>query len=252
MSPPDLASVLDAESGLTCVVGAGGKKTTLYALADLLDGPVGSGRPVVTATVRIPIFDAEVADVVVTDDPETALAAADRFPVGLVPERERDDRYRGYDPETVGGLAGVHDGALLVKADGARSRWLKAPNEREPQIPEAADTVVPVASARVVGEPLTEERVHRPDRVADIAGCDPGERIGPDDVAAVLASDRGGLKNVPESATAIPVVNMVDSPELETVGREIAGEVLACAPDSVPRVVLARMVADDPVVAVVE
>jgi hypothetical protein len=51
-----LPEALAAESGLTCVVGAGGKKTTLYTLADRLD------RAVVTATVRIPIFDAEVAD----------------------------------------------------------------------------------------------------------------------------------------------------------------------------------------------
>jgi probable selenium-dependent hydroxylase accessory protein YqeC len=246
----NLSSALDAESGLTCVVGAGGKKTTLYALADRLAESVGRDRPVVTATVRIPIFDAEVEEVVVTEDPVAALGAVERFPVGLAPERERADRYRGYEPETVANLAAAHDGPVLVKADGARTRWLKAPNEREPQIPAGADTVIPVASARVVGEPLSEERVHRPERVAGVAGCERGDEIRPEDVAAVLASREGGLKDVPEGATAIPVVNMVDSPDLESVGREIAEEVLARAPDSVARVVLARMVADDPVVEV--
>ena len=253
---PDLPDALDAETATTCVVGAGGKKTALYALASRL------GRrawPVVTATVRIPIFDPEVAGVVVTDDPAAALEAAldapdaaDRFPLGLVPERERDDRYRGYDPEEVAALADVHDGALLVKADGARSRWLKAPDECEPQVPEAADTVVPLASARVVGEPLTDERVHRPERVAAVTDREVGEEIRPEDVAAVLASDEGGLKRVPEAATAIPVVNMVDSPELEATARDIAAEVLARAPETVSRVVLTRLVADKPVVAVVE
>jgi probable selenium-dependent hydroxylase accessory protein YqeC len=246
----NLPEALDAEVGLTCVVGAGGKKTTLYALADRLDGATGSD-PVVTATVRIPIFDGEVAEVVVTEDPASALDAADRFPLGLVPEREREDRYRGYDPETVTALAAAHDGPVLAKADGARTRWLKAPNEREPQIPRAADTVIPIASARVVGEPLSEESVHRPERVAGVTGCERGDEIRSEDVAAVLASDEAGLKDVPEGATVIPVVNMVDSSDLEAVGREIADEVLARAPDSVARVVLTRMVADDPVVAVV-
>jgi probable selenium-dependent hydroxylase accessory protein YqeC len=257
MSEP-LPATLGAETGLTCVVGAGGKKTTLYALADRLAG-AGTGsdparRPIVTATVRIPIFDDEVVAVVVTDDPAAALRGADpeQFPLGLVAERERADRYRGYDPETVGDLAAAHDGPVLVKADGARTRWLKAPNEREPQIPAAADTVLPVASARVVGKPLSEEHVHRPERVAAVTDREMGETLRPEDVAAVLASEEGGLKDVPEGATATPVVNMVDTPELEEVAREIAEEVLDRASESVSRVVLTRMVAEDPVVVVVE
>jgi hypothetical protein len=50
----DLTGALDARDATVCVVGAGGKKSTLFALADRLD------RPVVTASVRIPIFDDRV------------------------------------------------------------------------------------------------------------------------------------------------------------------------------------------------
>lgn len=228
----DLVAALAAE-GLVAVVGAGGKKTTLYALAGRVE------RAVVTATVRIPIFDAQVARVAITDDPLAAVEAATDWPLGVVPERERADRYRGYDPAVVADLARADVDAVLVKADGARTRWLKAPNEREPRIPAAADTVIPVASARVVGKPLSEDHVHRPERVATVAGLDPGDEIRPADVAAVLASDRGGLKDVPEDATAIPLVNMVDDEALAAVAREVADGVLARA--DVPRVVLARM-----------
>ena len=58
------------------------------------------------------------------------------------------------------------------------------------------------------------------------------------------------MKDVPEGATVVPVVNMVDDGELEAVGRDIAERVLASA--DVSRVVLTRMTADEPVVAVVE
>lgn len=234
-----------AADGLTCLVGAGGKKTTLYALATRLD------RAVVTATVRIPIFDPHVARVAVTESPEAALADADAddFPLGLVPEREFEDRYRGYDPETVDDLAAAHDGPVLVKADGARMREFKAPGDHEPRIPATADTVIPVASAHVVGEPLSEELVHRPERVAAVAGVDVGDEVTPEVVGRVLASDEGGLKDVPEGATAIPLVNKVDSAEDEQVAREIAAIVLA--ESSVPRVVLARMATPE-IVAVVE
>ena len=258
----DLEAALDARSGTVCVVGAGGKKTTLYTLARRL------GRAVVTATVRIPIFDGEVREVRVTDDPAAALRDADAngtdargtdgddvWPLGLVPGRDKSNRYRGYDRETVDALGDAAadadpDVPVLVKADGARTRDFKAPNDEEPQIPGSADVVVPIASVHAVGEPLDAETVHRPERVASLTGLSLGDTIRAADVAEVLASPEGGLKDVPPAATPIPVVNKVDDESYEATAREIAGVVHERA--DVPRVVLTRLVADDPVVDVVE
>lgn len=228
---------------VVCAVGAGGKKSLLYSLADRIP------RSVVTATVRIPIFDDHVAAVEVTPDPATAVRDADAFPLGVVPEREREDRYRGYDPDELAPLADADVDAVLVKADGARTRRLKAPNEREPQIPDCADVVVPIASARVVGEPLTEDAVHRPERVADLTGLDVGDTIGPRDVATVLAHSEGGLKDVPAGAAAIPLVNMADDRCL----LETAVEIGECVHEQavVPRVVVTSLKRDDPVREVV-
>ncbi|SFR31116.1 selenium cofactor biosynthesis protein YqeC [Halorubrum sodomense] len=242
----DLTTALDARDATLCVVGAGGKKSTLFALADRLD------RSVVTASVRIPIFDDRVATVRVTEDPIGAIEDADAgdWPLGLVPERDRSDRYLGYDVDVVADIADAEPGATLVKADGARLREFKAPSEREPQIPRNADVIVPIASAHVVGEPLTEERVHRPEAVAAITGREIGDELTPADVATVLASPAGGLKDVPGDATAIPVVNKVDDEADATAARAVAREILYRA--NVPRVVLTRLVSDDPVVEVVE
>ena len=257
----DVVDALDAARGTTCLVGAGGKKTTLYALAARLD------RAVLTATVRIPIFDREVAAVRVTGDPVAALdavaarggaassgtdapgSAAESFPLGLVPERERDDRYRGYDPAVVDEVGAAHDGPVLVKADGARARLFKAPNEREPQIPSSADRVVPVASAGAVGEALTAETVHRPERVAAIADAAVGDEITPELVGRVLAHERGGLRGIPDGATPIPLVNAVDDADDEANARAIARVVHERA--DVSRVVLARMIEGE-IIAVVE
>ncbi len=241
-----LSAALEA-NGVVCVVGAGGKKSTLYRLAGELD------RAVVTATVRIPIFDEEVSRVLVEPDPvraATALAENDRWPIGVVPERERDDRYLGYDTESIATLADSPAEAVLVKADGARMRLFKAPDEREPQLPESADLVVPVASVRIVGQSLTEEAVHRPERVSAITGLGIGDRIGADHVARVLASDRGGRKDVPASARVVPVLNMVDDSALERTAREVADELLSGS--GIDRVVLTRLIDEEPVVAVVE
>jgi probable selenium-dependent hydroxylase accessory protein YqeC len=241
----DLVEALDAEGSLTCVVGAGGKKSTLYALADRLE------RAVVTATVRIPPFEDRVSDVVVTDRPLEAVRETEAWPIGVVAGREGSDRYLGYDPGTIDELARGLGGetSVVVKADGARTRWFKAPAEDEPQLPTETDVVVPIASAKIVGRRLNEDHVHRPERVAALAGLEPGDRISAADVATVLTSDRGGCKDVPDAARIVPLVNMVDTPELEETAREIAAAVRDRR--AVSRIVLTRLVDDDPVVDVV-
>ncbi|MFW5911222.1 MAG: selenium cofactor biosynthesis protein YqeC [Halolamina sp.] len=232
---PDLVDALDAD-GLTCFVGAGGKKTTMYALAAEHD------RAVVTATVRIPIFDPHVERVSITEDPLATLLTARDWPLGLVPEQEFEDRYRGYEPATVGEIGRAHDGPVLVKADGARMRDFKAPGENEPRIPDAADTVVPIASAHVVGEPLSEELVHRPECVAAVADVDVGDEITPETVGRVLASPDGCLRGVPANATVVPLVNKVDDDGDLVAAREIADAVLHHTDRAVvPRIVLAQM-----------
>lgn len=243
---PDLAAAVGAAGGLTAVVGAGGKKSLLYRLAGTLD------RAVLTTTVRIPVFDDRVGAVRASADPVAALGDAGGFPLGLVRRREREDRYEGYDPATVDRLAGAHDGPTLVKADGARTRWLKAPAEHEPRIPGSATTVVPVASARVVGEPLSPAHVHRPERVAAVTDATPGDPVEPRHVATVLTHPAGALKGVPPDATVLPVLNMVDDPALRDTAETIAREVRERAPEAIDRVLLTRLVADDPVVDAVE
>jgi len=157
---------------------------------------------------------------------------------------------RGYDPDVVDDIATADVADLvLVKADGARTREFKAPNEREPQLPRHVDTVVPIASVQAVGKPLSADHVHRPERVAAITGLDRGDAIRPKDVARVLASDRGGHKGVPDGATVVPLLNKVDDAEMRDVAADIGRELLERAP-AVRQVVLARMVAEEPVIDV--
>lgn len=243
----DLVAALEADRGLVGVVGAGGKKSLMYRLAHRLD------RAVVTATVRIPIFDRHVARVIVTSTPARAVDAADPgdWPFGLVPERDGEDRYRGYDPAVIDELATHGDvQTILVKADGARMRRFKAPGEDEPQVPRAATVVAPVVSARAIGEPLAEGLVHRVEHVRRLTGLSVGDELTTDAVARVIANDRGGHKGVPDGATVVPTINMVDTPSLERRARRLAGAILERC--GAPRVVLTQLTADDPLVDVIE
>ncbi len=219
---------------LTAAVGAGGKKSTLYALAEELT------RAVVTATVRIPPFDDRVERLVSTDDPVSTVSRNDAWPLGVVRGRDGGrNRYLGYDTDVISDLATSTDVPILLKADGARTRWFKAPGAEEPQLPAATDLVVPIASVKAVGERLDEERVHRPERVASVLDRPLGSRIRTSDIVAVLRDERGGLKGVPADARVVPLINMVDDERLETAAGEIANGLLEA--DRIERVVLGRM-----------
>ena len=239
----DIVTALHANEGICCAVGAGGKKTTLYALAERIE------RAVVTSTVRIPPFEQWVSEFVVTEEPKPVIERATNWPLGLVRTREGSDRYEGFEPGIIDSLAESQADSILVKADGARMRKMKAPGSHEPAIPRTANTVIPVVSAHVVGQPLDDAIVHRVDRVTEITGLEPGHTITPDAIGDVIASDQGGMKQVPPGATTVPLINMVDDDSLREAGEDIAAAIHRRV--DVHRVVLARMREPDPLVAVI-
>jgi len=205
----------------------------------------------VTATVRIPIFDRHVEEVAVTDDPVAALERADAWPVGVVPEREGEDRYVGYDPDVVDDIATADVADLvLVKADGARTREFKAPNEREPQLP--PDTSTPSSQSRACrpsenrSRPTTSTgRSEWRRSPGSIAATRSGPKTSLECSRAIAADTRG----VPDGATVVPLLNKVDDAEMRDVAADIGRELLERAP-AVRQVVLARMVAEEPVIDV--
>lgn len=240
----ETATALNVPDGsIVAAVGAGGKKSLLFSLASSVD------HAVITSTVHIPEIDDRVDALHVTDDPRSVVDASREGTVAVVNGRAPPDRYTGYDPDTVDALGDTDADLLLVKADGARMRRFKAPGDGEPVIPRRADVVVPIASIQVVGEPLDDGLVHRPDRVSDLTGRPRGEPLTPVDVATVLTHEEGGLAGVPDGARVVPVLNMVDDPDLAETARRTADRILDRS-GRIDRVVLTCLVATDPVVDV--
>jgi probable selenium-dependent hydroxylase accessory protein YqeC len=233
----ELIDLLAARSGTVCAVGAGGKKTTLYHLA--LNHP---GRVGLTCTVPNTHFpDTLGACVVVTEAPElraaVARAAAAHRLVAFAQPSDKKGRYGGVARELIAEIQGTAGfDVLLVKCDGARTRWIKAPEDDEPLISVEATTVVPIVSAKAFGVPLTETVAHRLSRVEALTGAGYGETITPVHVARLLAHREGALKNS-GTATVVPVINMVDNSELEAAAREAARTALDLT-DRFDRVVL--------------
>lgn len=217
-----LLDALSARSGIVCAVGAGGKKTTLYHLASVHPGRVG-----LTCTVPNTYFPDSLGAHEVIAEPHAIVsatveaAASQRFVAFACPS-EKKGRYGGVDAEQLAEIqAQAGFDVLFVKCDGARVRWIKAPAANEPVIPSGATTVIPILSAKAIGERLSAETAHRPDLVQAVSGAEAGERITAGHVARLLAHEQGALKNTGE-ALVLPIINMVDDIESEAAATEAA------------------------------
>jgi probable selenium-dependent hydroxylase accessory protein YqeC len=101
-------------------------------------------------------------------------------------------------------------GRVLIEADGAAGRPIKAPETWEPVIPDFVDLVIPVVGLDSIGKPATEEWVFRLERFLSITGLGPGEIIKPNVVGRLLSHPEGALKGVPRTARIVPYLNKLD------------------------------------------
>jgi molybdenum cofactor cytidylyltransferase len=227
-----LLDTLGIQPGETvALVGAGGKTTTLQRLVAEIRA---AGRTVLT-TSTVHMFELKGSAphaFVIEPDParlRTMLPGLLREwgHVRVAGERLRADKIRGLAPETV---AALHDTPgldyLLVEADGARHRSLKAPAAHEPVLPPGVDRVLLVVGLDILGQPLSEATVHRPAEVAALTGLAEGDLLTIEAVASVLTHPHGGLKDI-SPQTAVWVIATKLTPVLRYPAGELAAALLS-------------------------
>jgi probable selenium-dependent hydroxylase accessory protein YqeC len=245
-----LLDSLGAHEGIVCAVGAGGKKTTLYTLAKRHPGCVG-----LTTTVLLPPFPRRLpAQQVIAEPPElveqVAAAAKEYRCVAFAHPSSKPGRIAGIAPELLDDIwqrAGFD--LLLVKADGARRKAIKAPAHYEPVIPPKTAIVLALVSASVLGQPLSERLAHRIELIEAITGARGGEPLQPEHIARLIASEQGLLKGV-GNARVIPIINQVDDAERQALAAEAARQALALS-ERFEQIVLAAMNRPQPIVQVI-
>ena len=248
-----LSRALDIGKGdVITLVGAGGKTTAMYRLAQEL---ADLGWRVVTTTTTLirPPTPAQSEHVILNPDPDgllrqlqEALKSHRRVTIATGRIADEKGKLRGLPPDLVAPILALPDvDTVIVEGDGARGRSLKAPAPHEPVVPSATTILVPVAAADALGKPLSQEMAHRPERAAALAGLAPGDGITPKVMATVLAHPQGGLKGAPPGARVLPLLNKVEDEEALAGAREVARLLLETS--AIERVLLAAVATDDPV-----
>jgi len=111
---------------------------------------------------------------------------------------------------------------LLIEADGAHQRPLKAPAEQEPAIPSFVEQVVVLAGLSALGKTLSEEWIHRPEIFMRLCGLKKSDFVTPETLVSLLTHPEGGLKNIPLSARRTALLNQSDTEELQILAGRIA------------------------------
>lgn len=213
-----------AEHRAAAFVGAGGKTSAMFQVAREL-APV-----LVTTSTHLLNGQGMLADRHLFWEPEDSipdLSGLAAHGITLVTGRldPVKNRFLGSTSDQLQILNQVANSQrlpILVEADGARQRSIKAPAEHEPAIPDFVDLVVVVAGLTGLGRPVDAEYVHRPEIFAELSGLKTGEIITTAALARALTHPAGGIKNIPPGARRVALLNQAYTPVLQAQGQELA------------------------------
>jgi probable selenium-dependent hydroxylase accessory protein YqeC len=205
---PITTSGLEAPQCIS-LIGAGGKTTTMLALC--ADFRERGDRVLVTTTTKIRPPDGLPVILVGNDeDLERRISGATEKHGAcvLADDMVPGGKLLGVQPDTVCRLySGAVVDVILCEADGAARRPLKVHGPREPVIPDCSTIVLIVAGLDAIGQPASDETIHRfPEFLAQGLGH-AGVTIDADVVARCL---QRAARHVPAMSRTVVVLNKAD------------------------------------------
>jgi len=203
-------------SELISVVGAGGKTSTMFNLAQELKA---FGKKVlVTTTTNIAFSETAKADRLIIDDSKNICSLSGGEPGTIVclgrGILNDNGKLRGVDREFIDIIyrEQLFD-YVVVEADGSKRKPIKAPAHYEPVIPRETTRVVGVIGLDALGKRITEDYVHRPDLFCSITGRKMGDIIDRKCFTDLILSEDGLFKDAPQGCRKYVVLNKADHPD---------------------------------------
>ena len=238
------------------LVGAGGKTTLMFGLANEL---VLNGKKVVSTTTTkiLEPSSGETNFLFINRDEEMIKEFVDHYLVQyhhLTVARERlgSKKLIGVSPNLVDELWCLNQiDTIIIEADGAAGRPIKAPREGEPVIPSKTTLTVAILGVDGMEMELNEENVFQPERVSKITGIPVGERITDEAMAILMVHPEGIFKGAPSSSRVVAFLNKVDTPNGMLKAKSIAQKIFDKKHQQIERVVLGQLENEPPVTEVI-
>lgn len=180
---PELTAWVEECGHTVSIVGAGGKTTLMYRLAQAFADQ--GDTCILTTTTHI----LRPADLPVTDNPLVLHALLSAHPVVVYAAPAEEDRLGPPPDMQIGHLADW----LLVEADGSRQLPCKVPAEHEPRILPGTQVVLGVIGLRALNQPLRDV-CFRLDHAKPLLQTDSDAVVTPEDMVHILLSAQGTRK----------------------------------------------------------
>lgn len=212
----DLSSLLDLEAREhIAIVGAGGKTSLLFTLAEELRSK--DRKVITTTTTKVRLSEAEKAPDLILKGECSEFEKKIRQGIEKKGHLFLGDtlllsrKIKGIKPSVADMIfnEGLSD-YLLVEADGAAGMSLKAHSFHEPVIPSTATLVIALMGLEVLGRPFSKELVFRAEIFQELTGINDGDSLTPEVISGLFNSGRGPFKGAPEGAQRIVFLNKLD------------------------------------------
>jgi probable selenium-dependent hydroxylase accessory protein YqeC len=216
------------ERGVVSITGAGGKTSLMYSLAQEL---VAAGKKVLTTTTTkiFPPTQKESPATIVSrfseEIIEKAEALLNRHSHLTVASDYLQDCHKlnGLEPSAIEHI--LHTNLfdfIIIEADGAARRSLKASAPHEPVVPPFSDRVVAMVGLDVVAKPLTEEWVFRSSIFSRITGLDLLQNVTESSIASAIIHDMSSISVTGQESMKIAFLNKADNLKARQAGVRIA------------------------------
>ncbi len=193
-------------------VGAGGKTTAIYHLAEEL---AAMGKRVIITTTTHMFLPSNYG--VLEENEDGLLKMLDLHGIAVTGTPCGDGKMTKVSDSFYLKMKDMAD-YILVEADGSKRLPIKVPGRNEPVLPSDTDLVVIVAGLSCLSRPLTEV-CHRQERAAEILGCQLIHQIDTFDVAKLIKTGYCDDINLPYRI----LLNQCDNKEQRENALEIIG-----------------------------
>jgi probable selenium-dependent hydroxylase accessory protein YqeC len=241
---------------LISLVGAGGKTTLMFCLAsDLAD----EGKKVVTTTTTkiLEPSSGETPFLFLNRDEEklkqSVFSQLGKYKhITIAKERLELRKLKGVSSGLVNELWASHEiDYLIIEADGASGRTIKAPRKGEPVIPSETTLVVAILGVDGVNMELNEENAFQAELISKMTGIPIGGRMTDEAMAILMTDPKGISKEAPSSARIVAFLNKVDLSEGITKAKSIAEKILKKKHPQIERVVLGQLKKERAIVEII-
>jgi probable selenium-dependent hydroxylase accessory protein YqeC len=243
------------ERKVISLVGGGGKTSIMYRLAQELKS--NGGRVLVTTTTHIYYPDKSFYDQFFwwEDVKKTPIERSDlgQASITVIGSRMIDDKkMKGIEEECVKELydSGIFD-AILIEADGAKGKPIKAPAEHEPVIPECTSVLIGVIGIDCYGKKIDPLWVHRPEILTEVTGRALGDIIDDEVIEKLVLSGDGLFKNCPKKAEKVLFINKAEKKEYFEIAQRIGDSVLIKSPN-IKKVLIGSIIDKEPILSVIK